>query len=74
MKKNQFNIFTKKEYDFIPANVIIIKEMNGWLFAFVKDTKWYVNSTNDSKDCPPEEDEKFLKKLVKAIKGQMKLI
>lgn len=72
--KNKFEIYTKKEFTFIPANIIIIKNKFGWTFMYSSGAQWYVNSTNDSKDCPPEENEAFLKKLVKGIKEQIKLI
>ncbi len=71
MKKNEFEVFTRKDYGFMPANLIVIKEKNGWLINWVKDTKWYVNSTNDSADCDPSENEKALKAIVKALKPQM---
>lgn len=74
MKNNEFEMFTKKEYKFIPANVLIVKNMYGWMYLYNDKAQWYVNHTNDEKNCPKEENEKFLKKLMKAIKEQMKLV
>jgi len=72
MKK--FEIFTKENYAIIPANVIIVKNTHGWLFMYNDKAQWFMNHTNDEKDCKPEDYEKFLKKLVKGNKQQMKLI
>lgn len=73
-QKNKFSIFTKKDFKAIPDNVIIIKDDNGWTFMSNLNAIWYVNSTNDNKDCLEKDYEKFIKKLVKALKEQMKLI
>lgn len=73
MQKKSFKILTQKDHDFIPWNVVIINDIDGWMFIAKKGTQWFVNSTQDNKDGE-ENEVKFLKKLVKALKVQMKTV
>lgn len=70
MKKNEFKIITSKEYKFIPWYVVIIRDHEGWVYIAKGGMQWYVNSTQDNKDGK-EDEAKFLKKLVKALKQQL---
>lgn len=71
MTKKKFRIITGDDYEIIPWNVIIIRDTEGWVFIAKKGTQWYVNSTQDNKDGK-EDEGKFIKKLVKALKLQLK--
>ena len=69
-----FEIYTKKDYQIIPASVIIIKNKYGWTFMYSMDATWYTNSTNDMADCPPEDNKKAISKIVKMLKINIKNI
>jgi len=73
LTKKEFRIITTKDYAFIPWFVVIIQDSEGWVFIAKNNTQWYVNSTQDNKEGL-EDEEKFLKRLVKALKEQVKNI
>lgn len=70
MTKKEFIIITNKDHKFIPWNVVIIRDSEGWVYIAKQGTQWYVNSTQDNKDGKDDEV-KFLKQLVKALKVQL---
>lgn len=70
MTKKEFRLITSKDYKFIPWNVVLIRDKEGWVFIAKQGTQWYVNSTQDNKDGK-EDEPKFLRRLVKALKVQL---
>lgn len=70
MKKNEFRLITHKDHKFIPWNVVIIRDFEGWVYIAKAGMQWYVNSTQDNKDGK-EDEVKFIKKLIIALKKQL---
>lgn len=69
-----YNIYTKKEYSFIPSKIIIIRNKHGYLWLADHKGMWIQNSTTHKmiKEVTKDKDvEKVLKLLVKNIKNQI---
>lgn len=72
MKNKKFEIFTTKQFKFIPEDVVVIKNVFGWVFLYFAEGQVYTNSTNSGVGCKKEENEVWLKRIVKQLKKQMK--
>lgn len=71
--KPTFRVITCEDYDFIPQNVMIVNDADGWMFAQKARGQWFINSTNDNQD-QKEDEKKFMRKILKAMKGNMELV
>lgn len=69
-----FKVFTKDDYDVIPKNLFLVKNKYGWLFLVNEKAQWFVNHTNDFKNCKDSEDLGAIKAILKQIKINKKII
>lgn len=70
----KFKIFTKNDNKRIPATMFLVKNKFGWLYLENDGAQWYVNHTQDFKDCSEEENNEAIKAIVAQVKFNKKVL